>query len=83
MEWNTLVMTIISSRVMKKPDFHTCENIGTDQLCGNHDIDITLLLLHIYELSSCGRTARFVYCVGPGRKPRIQVSSRRGSYGTD
>ena len=54
---------------MRKPAFCICENIGADQLRGNHEADrrlcfSTMALLHKSEISSlailCGCTARFV-----------------------
>ena len=75
---------------MRKPDFCLCENKGADQLRSNFEadqrlcfryMDSTISLLLKTEIST-SRLFLKLYrpvCVRPGRKPRRQVFSRRGS----
>ena len=76
---------------MRKPDFCLGENKGADQLRGNREADQRLCfrysdsiipLLLKSEISSFYSSFLSLYrpvCVGPGRKPRRPVFSRRGS----
>ena len=82
----------VTSHVMRKPYFCLCVNKGADHLCSNctadqrlcfrySDSTISLLLLKISKLQAATfllRPYRPV-CVGPGRKSRRPVFSRRGS----
>ena len=79
------------SRIMRKPDFCLGENKGADQLRGNREADqrlcfrysdstIPLLLKPKFQASSSFLSLYRPVCVGPGRKPRRPVFSRRGSY---
>ena len=75
---------------MRKPTFCICENKDADQLHGNHEAaqrlcfrytDSTIPLLPKSEISSIQPSSVVVQpgFVGPGRKPRSPVFSRRGS----
>ena len=67
---------------MRKPDFRICENKDADQrLCFRYtDGTIPLLLNPKTKLSSHLLLIYSPVCVGPDRKPRSPVFSRRGSY---
>ena len=75
---------------MRKPAFCICENKDADQLCGNRTSDQRLCFRYIdstplfylnKKISASIHLLRLQspVCVGPGRKPRRQVFSRRGS----
>ena len=71
---------------MRKPDFCLGENKGADQLRGNREADQRLCFRYsdstIPLLSKSKSSFLSLYrpvCVGPGRKPRRPVFSRRGS----
>ena len=75
---------------MRKPDFCLGEIKGADQLRGNREADqrlcfrysdstIPLLLKSEFQASSSFLSLYRPVCVGPGRKPRRPVFSRRGS----
>ena len=78
------------SRDARKPDICLCENKGADQLRSNCEADqrlcfrysdSTIPLLLKSEISSFYSFLSLYrpVCVGPGRKPRRPVFSRRGS----
>ena len=78
----------LMSLVVRKPAFCICENKDVDQLRGNSEADQrlrfrytgnTIPLLHKSEISSCLLWLYSPVCVGPGRKPRRPVFSKRGS----
>ena len=76
---------------MRKPDFCLGENKGADQLRGNREADQRLCFRYsdskfLFYLNPKFQASgsflslyRSVY-VGPGRKPRRPVFSRRGSF---
>ena len=75
---------------MRKPDFCLGENKGADQLRGNREADhafvfatrIVQFLFYLnpkFQASSSFLSLCRPVCVGPGRKPRRPVFSRRGS----
>ena len=64
---------------MRKYEFFRCENKGAaDKHVNARSIGSTIPL-HFKPLTICGRTAPVPVCVGPGQKPRRQVSSCSGS----
>ena len=72
---------------MRKPAY-ICGNKDADQLCGNRTADqrlcfcykdSTIPLLPKYQASNHLLWQYSLFCVGPGRKPRRQVFSRRDS----
>ena len=76
---------------MRKHDFCLCENKDADQLRSNCEADqrlcfrysdstIPLLLKSKISSSSSFLSLYRPVCVGPGRKPRRPVFSRRGSF---
>ena len=75
---------------MRKPAFCICENKGADQLRGNREADQRLCFRYIVQSlfflnTKFQASSHLVWlyspvCVGPGRKPRRQVFSQRGSY---
>ena len=74
---------------MRKPDFCLGENKGADQLRGNREADqrlcfrysdSTIPLLLKSEISSSFLSLYRPVCVGPVRKTRRPVFSRRGSF---
>ena len=76
---------------MRKPDFCIGENKGADQLRGNREADqrlcfrywIVQFLFYLnpkFQASSSFLSLYRPVCVGPGRKPRRPVFSRRGSF---
>ena len=78
---------------MRKPDFCLGENKGADQLRGNREADLisafvfaTRIVQFLFYLNPKFQASSLLLslyrpvCVGPGRKPRRPVSSRRGSY---
>ena len=78
------------SRIMRKPDFCLGENKGADQLRGNREADHRLCFRYsdstiplLFKASSSFLSLYRPVCVGPGRKPRRPVFSRRGSNYTD
>ena len=74
---------------MRKPDFCLCENKGADQLRGDREADhafvfatriVQFLFLNPkFQASSLLLRLYSPVCVGPGRKSRRPVFSRRGS----
>ena len=79
------------SRIVRKPDFCLGENKGADQLRGTAKlisafVFATRIVQFLFYLNpkfqaSCSFLSLYrPVCVGPGRKPRRQVFSRRGSY---
>ena len=75
---------------MRKPDFCLGENKGADQLRGNQPLisafvfatRIVQFLFYLnpkFQASSSFLSLYRPVCVGPGRKPRRPVFSRRGS----
>ena len=75
------------SRIVRKPDFCLGENKGADQLRGNREADQRLCFRYsdstiplLLKSSSSFLSLYRPVCVGPGRKPRRPVLSRRGSY---
>ena len=75
---------------MRKRDFCLCENKGADQLRGNREADhafvfATRIVLFLFFLNPKFQASSLLLrlyrpvCVGPGRKPRRPVFSRRGS----
>ena len=79
------------SRIVRKREFGLCENKGADQLRGNREADqrlffatrIVQFLFFLnpkFQASSSFLSLYRPVCVGPGRKPRRPVFSRRGSY---
>ena len=82
------------SRVMRKPDFCICKKKDADQLRGNPEADqrffvlATRIVLSLYflnpkfqvsSLMNFSERACSSVCVGPSRKSRRPVFSRRGS----
>ena len=78
------------SRVVRKPAFCICESKDGDQLRGNREADQRLcfairIVQSLYYLNPkfqapCHLLWPYsLLCAGPGRKPRRQVSSQRGS----
>ena len=76
---------------MRKPDFCLCENKGADQLRGNPKLisafvfatRIVQFLFYLnpkFQASSSFLSLYRPVCVGPGRKSRRPVFSRRGSH---
>ena len=74
---------------MRKPAFCLCENKDADQLCGNRTADQRLCFRYtdstipLLPISKIQASSRLVWlyslvCVGPGRKPRRPVFSKRG-----
>ena len=72
---------------MRKPVFCICENKDANQVRGNREADQCLCfrfleskvpLLPKYEISILWLYSPV--CVGPGRNPRRQVFSQRGSF---
>ena len=80
------------SRIVRKPDFCLGENKGADQLRGNtaklisafvfatRIVQFLFYLNPKFQASSSFLSLYRPVCVGPGRKPRRPVFSRRGSY---
>ena len=79
------------SRIVRKPDFCLGENKGADQLRGKAKLisafvfatQIVQFLLYLNQKFQASTSFLSLYrpvCVGPGRKPRRPVFSRRGSY---
>ena len=75
---------------MRKPDFCLGENKGADQLRGNREADhafvfatrIVYFLFFLnpkFQASSLLLSLYSPVCIGPGRKSRRPVFSRRGS----
>ena len=72
---------------MRKPDFYVCENKDADQLCDNREADQRLCFRYTdsptpYMYFKPLAILMWLYslvCVGPGRKPRRPVFSKRGS----
>ena len=79
-------------RVMRKPAFCICKNKDADQLRGKRADDQSLWFCYkdkkksLYFLNTQFEPLSYLLwlysrvCVGPGRKPRRQVFSRRGSF---
>ena len=74
---------------MRKPDFCLCENKCADQLRSNCEADQRLCFRYTDSTSPLFLEPKFSslflklhrpVCVGPGRKPRSPVFSRRGSH---
>ena len=84
-------MIIRMSLVMRKPAFCICENKDAVQLRGNREADpvfvfTTQIVQSLYYLNPKFQASSHLLwlygpvCVRPGRKPRRQVFSERGSY---
>ena len=79
------------SRIVRKQDYCLCENKGADQLRSNCEADqrlcfrnwIVQCLFYLnpkFQASSSFLSLYRPVCVGPSRKPRRPVFSRRGSF---
>ena len=72
---------------MRKPTICIGENKDADQLRGNREADQRLRIIQFlfylnpkFQASSSFLSLYRPVCVGPGRKPRRPVFSRRGSF---
>ena len=68
---------------MRKPDFCLGENKGTDQLRSNCETDQRLSFRYMNPKFPASNHLLGRYrpvCVGPGRKPKLLVFSRTGSF---